>query len=116
MSDVCPVEARHQLGDDVIIGLTIHDRVELAEQYQHVIDYVGVGPIFTTKTKKDAKNPLGVKALASIVHRCPVSVVAIGGITANSVAEVRATGVSGVAVCSAIMDAHEPLLAVKELL
>jgi len=108
MDDASPVEARERLGKTAIIGLTIHDRIDLAERYQQVISYVGVGPVFATETKKDAKPVLGVKRLREIVLQCPVPVVAIGGISVHNVAAVRATGVVGVAVCSAIMSSKTP--------
>ena len=108
MDDTSPVEARERLGKTAIIGLTIHDRIDLAERYQQVISYVGVGPVFATATKKDAKPVLGVERLREIVLQCPVPVVAIGGISVHNVAAVRATGVAGVAVCSAIMSSKTP--------
>ena len=106
--DVSPLEARKQLGNGVLIGLTVHNRVDLANQYSSVIDYVGVGPIFPTHTKPDANPVLGVDCLATIVAETDVSVVAIGGIDSTNVSSVRRQGVAGVAVCSAIMDADDP--------
>jgi len=108
MEDVTPDKARNILGADAIIGLTIHDRVELAERYREYINYVGVGPVFFTQTKLNAENNLGVVQLQEIVRRCPVPVVAIGGITPINVRSVRLCGVSGVAVCSSIMDSTQP--------
>ena len=107
MDDVSPVFARKRLGKQAIIGLTIHDRVELAEKYKNIIDYVGVGPIFQTQTKLDAKDPLGLMRLHSIVERSPVPVVAIGGITRDSIQSVWSQGVSAVALCSEIMDSTD---------
>ena len=106
--DISPVEARRQLGKTAIIGLTIHDRVDLAKQYQSVIDYVGVGPVFPTQTKENPAPLLGVNRLSKIVAAAPVPVVAIGGINSGNAPEVRAQGVAGIAVCSAIMDAPDP--------
>ena len=106
--DISPAEARRQLGQHAIVGLTIHDRVDLAKQYQSVIDYVGVGPIFPTQTKKNLASLLGPSRLSEIVVAVPVPVVAIGGIDASNISSIRQQGVAGVAVCSAIMDATEP--------
>lgn len=116
MDDVCPIEARQKLGSEAIIGLTIHDRVDLAVKYKDVIDYVGVGPVFATSTKLDTKKILGVERLSEIVQQCPVPVVAIGGISPSTVSMVRKTGVAGVAVCSAIIDNANPKLLTQRLL
>jgi thiamine-phosphate pyrophosphorylase len=116
IDDVCPIEARKKLGPEAVIGLTIHDRIDLAERYRDVIDYVGVGPIFKTSTKPDAKKILGVARLQEIVQHCPVPVVAIGGISLDTVTSVGKTGVSGISVCSAIIDSIDPALSATRLL
>jgi thiamine-phosphate pyrophosphorylase len=115
IEDVTPDTARQVLGAHAIIGLTIHDRVELAEQYREYINYVGVGPVFPTQTKVNAEKHLGVVQLQDIVDRCPVPVVAIGGITPQNVQGVRLCGVLGVAVCSSIMDSAQPDQAALQL-
>ena len=108
MGDVSPVEARKVLGEEAVIGLTIHHQTRLAIQFQQYIDYVGVGPVFTTQTKLDASEVLGTDSLHRICMECPVPVVAIGGIVGSNVRRVRECGVAGVAVCSAIMHSTDP--------
>ena len=108
MDDASPEEARAHLGERALIGMTIHDRVDLAIKYRHCIDYVGVGPIFETQTKKDAKKTIGPQRLFDIVEKCPVPVVAIGGINGKNVSVVRKQGTAGIAVCAAIMDSTDP--------
>lgn len=108
MEDMSPMEARALVGMEVPIGLTIHNRVELAQQYLDSIDYVGVGPVFPTLTKADAKAVLGIEQLRIIQRASPVPVVAIGGISQENCAEVWKTGVDQIAICSAIMKANNP--------
>lgn len=67
-----------------------------------VIDYLGVGPVWPTGSKADASDAIGTKALADGVALTPYPCVAIGGITAERVAEIRRAGADGVAVISAI--------------
>lgn len=108
MEDMRPDEARSILGDDVPIGLTIHNRIDLAQKYEKYIDYIGVGPVFPTITKTDAKSVLGVNILRDIHQESPVPVVAIGGIGSQNCKEVWEAGVEQIAVCSAIMKATQP--------
>jgi thiamine-phosphate pyrophosphorylase len=111
MEDMNPKKAREILGESVTIGLTIHDRLDLAEEYVSYINYVGVGPVFPTQTKKDTKAVLGIKKLTEIQIKSPVPVVAIGGINADNCQEVWNTEVGQIAVCSAIMKAENPKVA-----
>lgn len=115
MEDMNPTKAREILGDAVTIGLTIHDRLDLAEKYASYIDYVGVGPVFPTQTKKDTKAVLGIERLAEVQEQSSVPVVAIGGINAGNCQEVWSTGVGQIAVCSAIMTAEDPKVAIIAL-
>ena len=97
-------EARQILGPKVLIGMTIHHDVSLAQKAQQSIDYVGVGPVFATKTKLDTKSVLGLELLKKVCEESPVPVIAIGGIDARNAAEVRRSQPMGLAVCSGIMD------------
>ena len=105
-SDLDPLLARAYLGDTVPIGWTIHDQVELiSPEYEKVIDYVGVGPIFSTTTKTDTKPMIGVQRLEDVVEALDLPVVAIGGISSENISKVRASKPWRIAMCSALMDA-----------
>ncbi len=112
-TDGDPHFARKQLGKDAIIGLTIHRDLSLARKYAGVVDYVGVGPVFPTRTKKDASSTLGLGALAEICSMSPLPVIAIGGIDAKNASSVWNCSPAGVAVCSAICDSDSPGHAAK---
>lgn len=79
------------------------------------VDLLGAGPVHTTATKPDAGEGIGTAALADLVAHAPVATVAIGGITAARAAAVLATGVAGLAVSSAIVDAADPAEAARVL-
>ena len=81
----------------------------------NVVDYVGVGPVFSTTTKPDAEAAIGIDGLAKLMKSCPVPAVAIGGIKSHHIAEIAATGVQGVAVVSAICGQNDPLASAREL-
>ncbi|WP_345721721.1 thiamine phosphate synthase [Herpetosiphon gulosus] len=80
------------------------------------VDYLGVGPFAATSTKLDAGAPLGHAGLRAIVEAVDCPVLAIGGITQHNVAEVRACGVAGIVVVSALLNATNPTQACREFL
>lgn len=115
--------ARHLLGEGKIIGLTVGSEAELANVDRAMIDYIGVGPVYQTSTKKDARSALGLNGLRAIVEQNrtryfsedPLPIVAIGGINAENGAEVMAQGVEGVSVISAICGQPNVTVATKAL-
>jgi thiamine-phosphate pyrophosphorylase len=99
------IEARRLLGPDRILGGTVN-RTHEAEKAARAgcLDYVGVGPLRFTRTKKDLA-PLqgfdGIRTFLSVLGGIPAW--AIGGIELGDVPEIRAMGAAGVAVCSALL-------------
>jgi thiamine-phosphate pyrophosphorylase len=114
-TDTSPIDARHILGEDAIVGLSITAPDQLADVDPAVVDYLGVGPIFQTGSKPDAAPPLGLEALSQVAGAVRLPVAAIGGITeANATAVIRA-GADGLAVISAICAADSPEEAARAL-
>ena len=99
---------------DGLVGVSAHT-VEEALMAEPFADYLGVGPVFSTTTKKDAREPLGLERLRKIVHSTILPVIAIGGINHDNVTEVLDTGVAGVAVVSAIASAENVEIAARKL-
>ena len=112
--DLDPGVARRLLGPDVLIGGTANSLTEAREAWHRPIDYLGVGPVYGTRSKANPAPVLGVEQLSAIVAECPVPVIAIGSITASRAAEVLDTGAHGVAVISAITCATDPEAAARE--
>ena len=112
--DAHPASARAQLGADAIIGLSITRLGDLARLDEDV-DYIGVGPVFTTPTKSDAGAGIGVERLRMLCSEVDLPVVAIGGINSGNIAQILRARVSGVAVVSAITAAVDPRAAAQEL-
>ena len=103
-SDMLPEDARAILGPDVPIVWTIHDDLSLVASQAPHIQYVGVGPMFPTTTKRDAKPQLSLNRLESVCAQSPLPVVAIGGINASNIDLVRQAKPWGIAMCSALMN------------
>lgn len=113
-SDMEAGNVRAKLGSDKIIGVSAQtvEQALLAESCG--ADYLGVGAVFPTGTKSDAVE-VGYETLKAICEAVHIPVVAIGGITSNNINEIKGSGVSGVAVVSAIFASKDIEAATKEL-
>ena len=112
-----PVDiARRLLGPDKIIGLSVESLEQIEQANSLDIQYIGISPIFATSTKTDTKAPFGLEGARQAVKRSIHPTIGIGGINATNIAAVRATGLDGVAVVSAIMSAPNPQQAAFGLL
>ena len=98
---------RKLIGKDKIIGVSAHCPEEAEKAERDGADYLGVGAIFPTETKKDIIiTPVDV--LREIKETVSVPVVAIGGINQNNINTLKGSHVDGVAVISAIMKSKDP--------
>lgn len=114
--DLPPAAARALLGPDAVIGFSTHNREQLAAAVRAGgVDYLAFGPIFATRSKANPDPVLGVSQLADVRSRCPLPLVAIGGITAATIPAVRAAGADAVAVIGAIAGAPDPIAATRAL-
>lgn len=102
-SDLPLKKAREILGKEKIIGISVGSVSEAKEAEIGGADYLGIGTIFFTGTKKDIKLPIGIEGLTEIVRSINIPSVAIGGIDQRNVKEIMRSGTSGVAVISAIL-------------
>ncbi|NAZ35716.1 thiamine phosphate synthase [Rubellimicrobium sp. CFH 75288] len=109
-----PRRARARLGAGRILGLSV-EAVEQCAAIPVGIDYVGAGPVRPTATKPDHAPPVGFDGLAAIAARCPVPVVAIGGLGPGDAAALKRAGAAGMAVVSAVVRAEDPEAATRAL-
>ncbi|MDQ1203847.1 thiamine phosphate synthase [Microbacterium sp. SORGH_AS_0862] len=115
-SDLPPDTVRALIGDDAIIGLSAATPEQLAAASgSGVVDYVGIGALHATATKRDAPPPLGHESLARLVAASALPAVAIGGVTAADLGPLRRAGAAGAAVVSAVCGAGDPAVAVRML-
>jgi thiamine-phosphate pyrophosphorylase len=111
-----PAEAADVLGPDTIIGVTVHSMEELKALSHAKIDYIGVGPVFGTRSKEIGLPDLGLDGLAEIAHSSPWPVIGIGGIGPRQVAAVISAGAYGVAVVSAFCHSPDPVRVGRDIL
>ncbi|MCM8820645.1 MAG: thiamine phosphate synthase [Candidatus Omnitrophica bacterium] len=95
--------ARKILGKDKIIGITVHNIEEALTAERDGADYLGISPIFTTKTKKDAMPPLGVDIIREIKKAVNIPIVAVGGINLENLTSVLEAGADGVSAVSVVV-------------
>ena len=96
--------ARQLLGPKAIVGLSTHNLSQAREALTEQIDYLAVGPIFSTATKEDTEAELGLDGLITIRQQLGAfPLVAIGGISAQLAPEVLRAGADSVALISALL-------------
>lgn len=101
--DDMPVEkARQLIGEDKILGVSVGSVEQALLAERQGADYLGVGAMFTTGTKLDAKD-ISSETLKAICEAVKIPVVAIGGIGKSNVHQLEGSGIKGVAVVSAIL-------------
>lgn len=113
--DLPPEQARSILGRGRLLGVSTHDRAELAGAKARGADYAGLGPMFRTATKTSTRTPGGADLVRATVGATDLPVFCIGGITAANAGELVAAGARRFAVSSAIVDAVDPRAAAAEL-
>lgn len=108
-SDIHPNEAREILGPDKIIGLSVETLTELKRANQlKTIDYIAASAVFQSQTKLNCKTYWGIHGLTELVKISQHPVIAIGGINLSNIQPIFESGVTGVAVVSAIHNAKDP--------
>ena len=113
-SDMEAGKVREKLGPDKIIGVSCKNVEQALLAKKHGADYLGVGAMYPTGTKKDA-TAVTPEALSAICQAVDIPVVAIGGINKDRLEPLKGTGVDGVAVVSAIFAAEDIEKATREL-
>lgn len=102
--DDMPLEtARRLLGENRIIGLSVHNREEAIRAEKAGADYVGLGPIFDTATKKDAGEGVGPLKIREVKAATQLPVVAIGGINKENCESVIQNGADSLVAISAVV-------------
>jgi thiamine-phosphate pyrophosphorylase len=107
-ADLPVAAAREILGRRSIIGLSVGSPAEARAGEAAGADYLGVGPVFLTRSKENAGVPLGVAAIRKIRSVSSLPILAIGGISAENAPAVIRAGADGVAVISAMTAAGDP--------
>lgn len=107
---------RRLLGPGKILGYSVTNPQEARYGERNGANYLGAGPVFSTDSKKDAPNPIGIEGLREIKQSVSIPVVAIGGVNITNLNEVKETGVDGISVISAILSRDDTFAAARELI
>ncbi len=108
-------DARSIVGPDALVGRSTHSIDQARQAVLDGADYIGVGPTFPSGTKHFDQFP-GLDLLREVAGEIRLPAFAIGGITAENLAEVLATGIGRVAVSGAVCAADDPAGATRRLL
>jgi len=110
-----PLEsARRLMGQDKLIGITVHSGTEAVAAVADGADYLGVSPIFATSTKADAGAPIGLEGLREIRAKIEIPIVGIGGITKENARQVLEAGADAVCAISAIVTQEDVKTSVRD--
>lgn len=105
-SDLPLREVRKMCGSGMVIGVSAQTAAQAVEAERNGADYLGVGAVFPTSTKKDA-DAVSLATLREICKSVSIPVVAIGGISKANMMQLKGTGIAGVALVSAIFAAKD---------
>ncbi len=114
-SDMPIEKAVEMLGDDKIIGISANTVETAMDAKEKGATYIGVGSIFTTATKPDADQGIGLDAIYRIHQAVDIPLVAIGGINLGNVQEVIRAGADAAAVVSAVVSQDDVRKAAHDL-
>jgi thiamine-phosphate pyrophosphorylase len=113
--DISIADARRIVGPDALVGASTHDIAQARRAVLDGADYIGVGPTFPSATKQ-FEQLAGVELLRAVAAEIGLPAFAIGGITADNLTEVLASGFSRVALSAAVAAAADPVQAAKKIL
>ena len=99
--------ARKLLGTSKIIGVSANNSTDINKAIKDGCDYIGVGPVFKTATKK-SKEPLGVEKIKVLTKDIRIPYFAIGGINKLNISSLKKEGISKVAIVSNLLNSEDP--------
>ena len=101
--DLPLAKVRELVGHNLMIGVSTHSPAQASAAVKGGADYIGVGPLFSTATKIDVCDPVGLDYLDYVVRNLKIPFVAIGGIKEHNLADVIRTGARTVALVTEIV-------------
>ena len=104
--DLAAGEVRRRVGENMILGVSVHTVEEACQAVRDGADYLGLGAVFPTNTKTDVEQ-MSNETLRAICDAVDVPIVAIGGINQGNILKLAGSGVDGVALVSAIFSAED---------
>lgn len=113
-------KARKILGDNKIIGGTANNFEDIVKHYNDGADYIGLGPLRYTNTKKKLSPILGFEGYRNIIEKCKtqgidIPIYAIGGIRIEDIEGLKRIGVFGIAISSLILESKNSETTINEI-
>ncbi len=105
--DDLPVKALRKIAPQMMIGCSTHSPDQAKKAIEDGADYIGVGPIFTTQTKEDVCDAVGLEYLDYVVRNHDIPFVAIGGIKLNNLKDITARGIKTICLVTEIIGARD---------
>lgn len=112
--DLPPRDARRLMGAEAVIGFSSHDSRQLCAAGGEPVDYVALGPIFATASKRNPDAVVGLEELRRCRALIEKPLVAIGGITLENAAQVLKAGADSLAVIAGLLPAEATARALRE--
>ena len=110
--------ARRLLGHSKIIGISANNEIDISNALKEGCDYIGIGPVFETSTKKN-KKPLGIEKIKTLTKDLNLPWFAIGGIRKENIPSLKELGINKVAIISGVLHSEDPkeeaIMILKEL-
>ena len=113
--DDLPVVAVRKIAPDMMIGCSTHSPEQAEKAIEDGTDYIGVGPIFTTRTKEDVCAAVGLSYLDHVVNTHDIPFVAIGGIKLSNLREVLEHGAKTVCLVTGIIGSDDIDKKIREI-
>ncbi|MDP4120424.1 MAG: thiamine phosphate synthase [Bacillota bacterium] len=114
-SDLPAFVVRKIIGNDKILGVSASSYEEALKAQKDNADYIGVGAMYSTLTKTDAKT-VSIDELKKIRKAINIPIVVIGGINKDTISNFKGMGIDGIAVVSAVVAQKDITCAARELL
>jgi thiamine-phosphate pyrophosphorylase len=109
-------EARKIVGNEAIVGVSTHSVNQMKKTCALKPDYVGIGPVYPTPTKKDHDPAIGLEGMKTMLANATVPSVAIGGISLEILPQVLAAGAQNFCMVRPITQANDPEKVLKQIL
>ena len=110
--------ARKLLGYSKIIGISANNAFDISNALKDGCDYIGIGPVFETTTKKN-KKPIGIEKIKKLTKDLDIPWFAIGGIKSSNISNLKSNGFKKIALVSDLMNSEDPqedaIMILKEL-
>ncbi len=109
-------EVKDLIGVDMIVGLSTHNPGQTEEACEKKPDYIGIGPVYATPTKKIADPVLGLDGMKEMLDKATVPAVCIGGISLEKLPDVLEAGAKNFCLVRPVCGSDDPGKVIKKVL